>query len=116
MNPNVLLALILIGVAALLIVTAIPLVLGKVKMNTFYGIRIKKAFLSDDNWYKINEYGGRKLIVWSVVLALFGVVTFFLPLGTEEHPNEIMVVAVSFAPLLILIPWLIQVLLFVRKV
>jgi len=104
-----------LGVAIVFAALAIPLIRGEVAMNRFYGIRIKKAFASDDNWYRINAYGGRCLAAWSVVLACVGVGTFILPLGTAEHPRELLLIAVALAPLMILIPCVIQILRYARK-
>jgi hypothetical protein len=58
-----------IGIA--LVVLSIPLVAGKVPMNRFYGIRTRKAFASDRNWYEINAYGGKLLLVYGLLLCLF---------------------------------------------
>jgi len=89
-----------ISVAALFIVLSIPLVKGKVPMNKMYGVRIKKAFDSEENWYKINAYGGKQLILWSVPLMLLGIATFFIPL----EGNGPMISAVACAPLIVLVP------------
>ena len=89
-----------IFVAALFIVLSIPLVKGKIPMNKVYGVRIKKAFESDENWYKINAYGGKQLILWSIPLVLLGVVTFFVPL----EANGPLITAVACAPLIVVIP------------
>jgi hypothetical protein len=64
------------------------------------GVRFKKSFESENNWYKINEYGARQLILWSIPLAIIGVVTFFLPL----KENGIVTIVVAFAPLILVIP------------
>ena len=115
MNPSMALGLSNLGMAIVFAGLAIPLIRGEVKMNHFYGIRIKKAFASDDNWYKINAYGGRCLVAWSIVLAFLGVVTFFLPLGTMDQPRESLIIAVALAPLMILIPCVAQILTYARK-
>lgn len=84
----------------LFIAISIPLVQGKVSMNKTYGVRIKKAFESEENWYTINAYGGKQLILWSIPLILLGVATFFLPL----EGNGPAIVAVACAPLIVLVP------------
>jgi len=56
-----------------------PLANRKVPMNQMYGFRISKAFVSNDNWYAINEYGGKQFILWSVVMIAAGVILFFAP-------------------------------------
>lgn len=76
-----------------------PLLLEKIKMNTYYGIRISKSFESDEAWYKINRYGALQIIVWSVPLFLTGIVFLFLPPFTET--TEVILV---FLPCMWLVP------------
>lgn len=59
-------------VAILCIATSIPLLKGCIKRNSWYGIRIRKAFVSEENWKKINEYGARAIIRWSLLILLAG--------------------------------------------
>ena len=66
---------IMVGVICILI--SIPLVLRKIPMNSWYGIRFSNSFVSEQNWYRINAYGGKQLIVWSFLLILFGGGDFF---------------------------------------
>ena len=89
---------IMVGVICILI--SIPLVLRKIPMNSWYGIRFSNSFVSEQNWYRINAYGGKQLIVWSFLLILFGGVTFFLPIGK----NQIWIILVASAPLILIIP------------
>jgi hypothetical protein len=63
----------------LFIVISLPLLRGSIPMNRFYGFRISKAFTSDANWYAINKYGAKVLILWSIVMITSGVL--FLLLG-----------------------------------
>ena len=64
----------------LFIVISLPLLRGSIPMNRFYGFRIPKAFASDANWYAINEYGAKVLILWSMVMIASGVLLPFLNL------------------------------------
>jgi uncharacterized membrane protein len=55
---------------------SIPLVLGKVPPNGWYGVRLKKTLENEEIWYKANAYFGRdfliaSLFVLSVCIALF---------------------------------------------
>jgi uncharacterized membrane protein len=56
-----------------LILVSLPLYLGKVKRNRLYGFRIPKAFESEENWYRINRYGAKVLILWTLVLMMVAV-------------------------------------------
>lgn len=64
------LALTHLVVASIIIVSAVPLIKRKVRMNPWYGVRIPAAFASEERWYDINAYGGRLLLVFGVVFAL----------------------------------------------
>lgn len=97
---NFLLAISNIFVGILMILLSIPLVLRQMPMNKVYGIRFKKSFESEENWYKINTYGGKQLILWSIPLILLGVTTFFLPLDENKH----WIILIACAPLIILVP------------
>lgn len=108
-NSNLLLGLSNLGCAALIIVLAVPLVQRKIKRNRWYGIRIKKAFESDDNWYQINAYAGKRFVLWALVLAGIGIVTFFLPLQCPALP-----LLLACAPLILIVPC-IEALVFARR-
>ncbi len=80
---------------------SIPLVRGKIPRNSLYGVRLPQSFQSDEAWFAINRFGGRRLLVWSMPLVLLGIVCFFLPL--QAHPG--LTLTLGFAPLvLVLIP------------
>lgn len=89
-----------VATAILIIGISMPLVKGKIPMNKLYGIRFKKSYASEENWYKINEYGGKQPIIWSIPLLLFGVLIFFIPLDGNSN----LIVMASCAPLIVLVP------------
>lgn len=64
-----------------IIIICIPLYLGKIKRNIVYGFRIRKAFESDLNWYLINKYGAKSLIIWAIFIMAVGIM--FLFIGAE---------------------------------
>lgn len=97
---SIILGIVHIVTAVILILISIPLVQGKVSMNKVYGIRFKKSYESEEAWKKINEYGGKHLISWSILLLVFGIISFFLPLEGRHH----LITAVSCAPLILIIP------------
>ena len=66
-------------VGLLLIILCVPLVKRKIKMNKWYGMRYPEAFKSEEDWYRINEYGGRIFIYWTIPSVLIGVIVLFLP-------------------------------------
>ncbi|MHC1724416.1 MAG: SdpI family protein [Syntrophobacteraceae bacterium] len=60
------------GIGLLTALLSIPLILRKIPMNHLYGIRIQKAFVSQRNWYEINAYGGKLLLVFGFFLLACG--------------------------------------------
>ena len=65
-------AVTLVCVGIILIVVSIPLYLGKIKMNSYYGFRFQKAFESEENWFLINRYGAKAMMCWSVIIMAIG--------------------------------------------
>ena len=63
------------GLGLLFAGLAIPLALRRVPMNRVYGVRTRKAFVAEDNWYELNAYGGKLLAAYGLLLFAFGVVT-----------------------------------------
>ena len=90
------------GAAGLLL--GIPLWRRKIPMNRWYGARFKKSFESDENWYRINAYGAKQLIIWSIPLLIIGLVAIFLPLEGNARLFD----AIAFSPLLVCVPCLIS--------
>ncbi len=89
-------AVTLVCLGFVLIAVSIPLYLGKIKMNHFYGFRIRKAFESEENWYSINRYGAKALMRWSVVLMAVGIVCPYI------DPQHVLTVAkIGFLSLLV---------------
>jgi uncharacterized membrane protein len=68
-----------IFVGALMAFLAIPLMKRKVKPNGLYGVRTPEAFASEESWYAINEFGGRKLLQSSYVWFVGGILAMLAP-------------------------------------
>lgn len=98
-STNIILGLSNIFVA-FIIGISIPLVMRKIPMNHIYGVRFSKSFESENNWYKINEYGGKKLIIWAIPLIMIGIITFFLLL----KGNGVLIILIACAPLMVIVP------------
>jgi len=71
-------------VGVLVVLLCKPLVARKVKPNRWYGFRFRESFASDENWYRINEYGARRMIPWALFLALCGGVPLVFALEAPE--------------------------------
>ena len=60
---------------------SVPLIRRKVKMNSWYGIRVPQAMQSENVWYELNAIMGRYLFA-------FGLLTSILSLNFMLHPLE----------------------------
>jgi uncharacterized membrane protein len=80
------------------IVLSIPLVLKQVKMNHYYGIRIKKAFESDENWYRLNYYGGKLFMIAGTIMLILGIMGLIIPLS-----DKTIILMLALSPALIAI-------------
>lgn len=76
MNPF---AILHVGAALAAIVVSLPLIKQKIKRNQWYGVRIPEAFKSEERWLEINEYGGRLLLRWGIVIAVMAGIGLPLP-------------------------------------
>ncbi len=85
--------------AIVCIALSIPLLRGRVKMNSWYGVRFAKSFESDEAWYDINRFGAQRMILWSVVIAAIGVGCLFVDFTGREW----LVVLFACAPMLYLV-------------
>jgi len=75
MNP---IAIVHLLAAIVIIITAIPLIQRRVKMNDWYGVRIRASFVSEEAWFDINRYGGRLLLLLGISFAVTASVGAFL--------------------------------------
>ena len=66
-------------VSVVIVLVSLPLILRKVKMNGFYGIRIPESFRSEERWYQINRFGGILFLLWGVTLGVCGGIGVTLP-------------------------------------
>ena len=91
---NISIGLVTIVVFIVHTILCIPLAKRKIRVNRWYGIRMQKSLESEENWYKINEYGGKIFIPWSILSILTGIISVFLQ----------QIIILSFIPIFILIP------------
>jgi hypothetical protein len=99
------------GIGLLTTAFAIPLALRKVPMNGIYGVRIPKAFKSEDNWYEINAYGGRLLLAYGLLLTFLGITAHDL----APSPASIWMAVFIVGPLLLIFPILVLINSYARR-
>ena len=68
-----------IGIAILIIGFSLPLLLGQVRMNRWYGVRLAKSYKSEAHWYALNRYGAWQLLWYAGALIVVGVAVMVMP-------------------------------------
>jgi hypothetical protein len=61
--------------ATIILILALPLILGLIPPNHLYGIRTAEALANKEHWYQVNRYGGCALLLSS--LLYLGVAAYF---------------------------------------
>ncbi len=69
--------------SVLIITLSLPLVRKSIRPNSWYGIRTKEAYASDENWYAINAYGGRLAIRTGYSIALLNALILLIPVTNK---------------------------------
>ena len=97
-TENIIFAITYVVIGLLLMAISIPLKNGNVATNHIIGVRLKKSFTSEKNWYLMNSYGGKQLLIWSAVLVLLGIVVLFFPFQGKES----FIAFFAFMPVIVL--------------
>lgn len=84
MDQNIVIGAGFLSTGITTIAVCVPLLLGKIRRNGVYGIRIPKSFESDEVWFAINRYGAEQMIIWAATMMAFGVGAMFLPLRDSQ--------------------------------
>lgn len=114
-SSNVVIGVSYLSIAILLVILSIPLYLGNVRMNRFYGARFKKSFSSEKNWYKINRYAAKQMIGWSLLLFLTGIAAFLVDFGANGNVRTGLTIAFLSVPLIAAFAPLILTYLYARR-
>lgn len=69
-------------------------------MNRSYGVRIPNAFESERNWYAINGYGGKWLLIYGLLLSLYG----WVVRDAAPPPSSLWTAPFIVGPLLLVFP------------
>lgn len=85
---------------------AIPMILGKVKPNWWYGFRTPKTLGDEQIWYKANTYAGKLMLITGLSWIVGAIVLRYIPAigGSFELYNwaYLLLVTIGLAALLIL--------------
>ena len=98
----------LTSIGAMSVVVSVPLILRWVPMNRWYGIRTRKAFASEENWYAINAYGGK-------LFFMFGALLLALAWFGGDFAQDLRGPFMPLLPLVALVPVLVLIRAFSRR-
>jgi len=87
---------IVIALPLLLIGLSVPMILGRIGPNLWYGVRTPKTLASQEIWYRANRLGGVYLTVSTLIaLAIWGLMAF-IPLDAAlRAPIYILILVAS---------------------
>jgi uncharacterized membrane protein len=96
MDDNTYAALMFSLVGIIYIGLGIPLSLGRIPPNSWYGCRTQKTLSSEEIWYPVNRVTGRYMIISgvTVILTALGVFIFRASLGPNDGAAILLVVLV----------------------
>lgn len=98
--------MVMFALSGLLVVgLSIPMILGKVKPNWWYGFRTPKTLSDERIWYKANAYAGKLLLVIGLSWVVGAVVLRYIPAigGSFELYNWAYLLLVIIGLILLLI-------------
>ena len=83
-------------VGILFMILSIPLIMNRIKVNKWYGIRFQETLKDETIWYKTNNKFGKKIFILGIFICVLSSVFYF----TEMVP---FIYSFIFMTLLILI-------------
>ena len=63
----------------LLAALSIPLMMGKIGPNPWYGFRVKRTLSDPVVWYAVNAYSAKRLLAVGIINVVSAVVLYFVP-------------------------------------
>lgn len=85
--------------AIVIYLLCLPLAKGLILRNRTYGFRFKNSMKSDAAWKAVNVYGGKRMMGYSIGIAVIGLVILFIPINTAT-----MALIAGLVPMILLIP------------
>ena len=85
------------------IILGMPLLLGKIKRNIFYGFRTPKTLSDDKIWEESNKKVGKDLIMAGVILTIASLLLFFVKDSISIETLLIICLILLFVPIIAVI-------------
>lgn len=77
-------AIVFLLTGAVFVATGLPLLLGRVRPNLWYGCRTERTLSDEALWYRANRTLGRGLVLVGALGSLFATAIYFLFSGTAS--------------------------------
>jgi hypothetical protein len=75
---------------------SIPLIMGKIAPNPWYGFRVKRTLSDPAVWYAVNAYSAKWLLAVGIVNVVAAVVLYFVPgIDVAVYASSCGVIAVA---------------------
>lgn len=85
----------------LLLIASLPLILGLIPRNPFYGVRTLKTLSNDRIWYPVNRFAGAALITASCIYGLVAIIVPYNQLATDNSMQWGIHLAAFVLPILV---------------
>jgi uncharacterized membrane protein len=103
MNSSLIISISLLSCGLVGIALSIPMLLGKISRNHFYGFRTSLTLSSDKIWYPANKFAGKGLLIWGVLNIIISIPTFWM------HPmSDLTQLLFTIPQLAVVIPCLVS--------
>lgn len=76
------------------IILGVPLVLDKIKRNSFYGFRTEKTLSDDKYWFPVNKVTGKWFVAAGIAIVLASYFVAHLNLSEESQAGLMVIVLV----------------------
>jgi uncharacterized membrane protein len=73
-----------VAIGVVLVLVSIPLLLGKIPPNPYYGFRVAATLGDPKVWYETNRYSAKRLVVAGLSIVLAAVGLWFVPSMTID--------------------------------
>ena len=100
-----------IAIGILVIALSIPLLMGRVPMNRWYGTRLPESYTSEANWYAVNRYGAIRMTWYGIAVILVGVAVLRVP----PLLGSLWFFAALAAPAVLMVPMLVTLLRYAKR-
>lgn len=94
-SPLLTLLLLYVVFGLLLVALAVPLMLGKIPPNPWFGFRVPSTLGDETLWYKANRYVARWLLATGIVTVVAAVALYFVPGLTVDRYAWLLLGAVA---------------------